>query len=478
MTTHQHHVTAAADRIPRSQKVAYGLGAIVTIVAVNSVMELTGLVYIVGLGISAVWIGYAQAFPRLWDAFIDPFIGNLSDNWRSRFGRRIPFLVLGGILVGVAFALLWTVPRDWSKAGMFAYFVVVSVLFYSVVPIYAIPHGALGMEMTNDYHEKTRLFAYASFIGNVGAFLLPWLYFLANLPIFKGDSVAGVKWVCFGMSLLLIVSALTCAAVCREPKLRQTHAQEKVRVWSSFKTAYRNRTFVRLVIVFVLLIVGFQLVMGFSNFVSIFYLYGGAKAPASELMGWNGTLWSATAIVGVAPMTWLSARFGKRATVIFALAVISVGQLLKIVCYSPTYPYLTFIPTVFVSLGMVFSFSLVNAMIADICDEDEVRTGIRREGIYFAVYNWWWKTAVAIASVVSGYLLNLTRFDAGAAAQSHATMFWVRFWEIGLPPCLCLIGIALLRKYPLTEERAYEIKAILEQKKKQSLAGPAMEAGA
>lgn len=465
MTPHPHHTTAAADRIPVAQKIAYGLGAVVTIVAVNSVVQLTSLVYVVGLGISAIWIGYAQAFPRLWDAIVDPFLGNYSDNCRSRYGRRIPFLVVGGILIGIAFWLLWTVPRDWSKPAMFGYFLVVSLFFYTVVPVYAIPHGALGLEMTTDYHEKTSLFAYASFIGNVGALTLPWVYFFANRPVFHGDTVNGVKWVCLGMSVVLTAAAMICAFVCKEGKFKQASAQPPVPILQGFKATYRNGTFVRLVVVFVLLIVGFQLVMGFNNFITIFFLYGGDKDAASRLMAHNGTLWAAVGILGVFPMTWFSKRFGKRGTVIFALALIGLGNLSKIVCYSRAYPYLTMIPTVCLSLGMVFCFSLVNAMIADICDEDELSTGVRREGIYFAVYNWWWKVAVSIATVISGYLQRLTGFVEGAAVQSDATLFWLRAWEIGLPPVLCFIGILLLAKYPLSEERAYEIKHRLAERR-------------
>ncbi|HVZ63385.1 MAG TPA: MFS transporter [Lacunisphaera sp.] len=461
MPLQPHHVTAPADRVPVSQKVAYGMGAVVTIVAVNSVVQLTSLFYVVGLGVSAILIGYAQAFPRLWDAVVDPFLGNLSDNWRSRYGRRIPFLVVGGILIGIAFWLLWTVPRGWSKEAMFGYFVVASLFFYTVVPIYAIPHGALGLEMTQDYHEKTSVFAYASFIGNIGALTLPWVYYLANRPFFGGDTVNGIKWVCLGMSVVLTGAAMWCAFVCKEGKLQQASAQARVPIIESFKITYRNRTFVRLVTVFVLLIVGFQLVMGFNSFITIFYLYGGHTDAASTLMAHNGTLWAAIGIAGVIPMTWLSKRVGKRHTVLVALALIIGGNLSKVVCYNPSWPHLTMIPTACLSLGMVFAFSLVNAMIADICDEDELNTGVRREGIYFAVYNWWWKVAVSIATVISGYLQRLTGFVEGAGTQSDSTLLWLRVWEIGLPPVLCLVGVVLLLKYPLTEARAYEIKGLL-----------------
>ena len=465
MSPPQKHTTAEADRVPVTQKVAYGMGAVVTIVAVNSVVQLTSLVYIVGLGISAIWIGYAQAFPRLWDAFIDPILGNISDNSRSRFGRRIPFLVVGGVLIGISFALLWTVPRNWSQPAMFAYFMGASMFFYTVVPIYSIPHGALGLEMTDDYHEKTSIFAYASFIGNVGAFTLPWIYYLANRPFFGGDTVAGIQWVCVGMSVILTISGLVCAFVCKEGKVKQTKTQAQIKVWESFKITYRNTTFIELVGAFVLLIVGFQLVMGFSNFTTIFFLFGGNTDAASTLMAQNGTLWAAVGIAGVVPMTWLSKRYGKRPTVIFSFIVIIVGNLLKIVCYNPAHPRLTFIPTIMLSLGMVFCFSLVNSMISDICDEDEYATGVRREGIYFAVYNWWWKVAVSIASVASGYLLRLTGFVETMHTQTASTLFWVRFWEIGLPPILCVFSAILLLKYPLTENRAYEIKALLAARK-------------
>ncbi len=465
MDLKQHHITAKGDRLPFIQKAGYGIGAVVTIVAVNSLMQLTGLFYIDLLKISPIIMGFAAAIPRGLDAILDPIMGNISDNTRSRFGRRIPYILVGGILVGITFALLFMVSRDWSKDAIFAYFLVMSLIFYVAVTIYGVPHGALGLEMTNDYHERTRIFAYASFIGNVGAMASPWLYYFANRSIFK-DSTEGTKWVCICMGLILIISAIICVLTCKETKTEQVKKQKRMKFWESFKATYKNRTFMMLVIVFVLVITGFQFVMYFSNFIMMYYVYSGDKAAASGMMGWMGTIWAVTGIIGIFPMIWISSRLGKTNTVIFSFAIITVGQLLKIVCYNQTYPWLAIIPTILLSWGMVMCFTLVNAMNADICDEEELRTGKRREGIYYAVYGWWWKVGVAIATVIGGYLLKVTGYNANLAKQTVSTTFWLRFCEIGLPAAFCVVAIVILTRYPLTENRAYEVKALLEERRK------------
>ena len=465
MDLKQHHITAKEDRLPFIQKSGYGIGAVVTIVAVNSLMQLTGLFYIDLLKISPILMGFAAALPRIWDAISDPLVGNLSDNTRSRFGRRLPYILIGGILVGITFALIFMVPRDWNKDAIFVYFLVASLIFYTAVTIYGVPHGALGLEMTNDYHERTRVFAYASFIGNIAAISSPWLYYFAHRSIFK-DAIEGMKWVCMGMGLLLMICAVICVLTCKETKLKQARRQERTKFWESFKMTCKNRNFMMLVIAFVLVIVGFQFVMGFSNFIMMYYVYSGDKVTASGLMGWMGTIWAVTGIVGILPMAWISGRLGKTNAVILSFSIITVGNLLKIVCYNQTYPWLAAIPTVLLSWGMVMCFTLVNAMNADICDEDELVTGKRREGSYYAVYGWWWKAAVSIACVISGYLLKAVGYDANFAQQTDSTLFWLRFSEIGLPSVLCIISIIILTRYPLTEDRAYEVKALLEERRK------------
>jgi GPH family glycoside/pentoside/hexuronide:cation symporter len=458
------HITAPEDKIPVPQKIGYGIGAIVTVISTTAIANLISLFFNIGLGINPALLGIAIALPRIWDGVTDPLVGSISDNTRSRFGRRLPYILIGGILVGIVFAMLWMAPRDWSKEAIFAYFLVISLMFYTATTIFSVPHGALGLEMTNDYHERTRLFAYAGFFVNVAALAPPWFYWIANRNFFQ-DEVEGIKWVGICVGISLIAAAIVCVYICKEPKFQQAKTQEKINVWESFATTCKNKIFLRLVIIVVMVTVGFHLVTGFANYITIYYLYAGDKGAASSLLALNGTVWAITAILAVFPMTWISERLGKAKTVQIFLVIMGAGSLLKWLCYSPTYPLLTLIPTLMLSAGMLVLYSLVNAMNADICDEDEIKTGKRREGSYNAAYGWWSKVGMSLAALISGFLLNATGFDAELPTQAASTLYWIRFWEIGLPAVLCFVSVWLLAHYPLTEARAYEIKALLEQRR-------------
>ena len=121
MDLKQHHITAKEDKLPVIQKMGFGAGATITVVAVNAVPLLMPLYHIDLLKLSPVLMGLISFWPRIWDAITDPLVGNISDNTRSRFGRRIPYIFVGGIIVGAAFALLFMVPEGWSKYMSFAY---------------------------------------------------------------------------------------------------------------------------------------------------------------------------------------------------------------------------------------------------------------------------------------------------------------------------------------------------------------------
>ena len=113
-----------------------------------------------GLGMNPALVGLLGALPRLTDAITDPLMGYISDNTRSRWGRRRPYIFCGAILVGIVFALLWQLPDNRSENYYFWYFLIGSFLFYLAYTVFVTPWVALGYELTPDYHERTRLMGF------------------------------------------------------------------------------------------------------------------------------------------------------------------------------------------------------------------------------------------------------------------------------------------------------------------------------
>lgn len=418
------HRTKPEDRIRFSQLAAYGAGGIIPIALFNIAGILVGLMGNISLGLSAFWLGAILIIPRLWDALSDPIIGHLSDNTRTRWGRRRPFLLIGGILVAVFFVVMWWIPkgdrvRVWfpSETGFQAfqlvYILFSLLLFFTACNIFEIPHGALGMEMTTDYHERTRLFSAKSFVGNLFAMSTPWLFALANMEIFKGtgNEADGMRYVSIMVAALIIPLSFWWTFQLREPGFVKAARHERTPFWKDMKRTAGNRNFVMLTLTIFTLAMGFNFVQLLGSYIPIFYVFGGNKVAGAYLLGINGTIWAVTGLLAVFPLIWISPKLGKRNTLAISILLMCLAQLSKIVCYSPSFPYLLIIPTVLLSMGMLFFFTLGSSMVGDICDEDELKTGYRAEGSYYSIFWWFIKMGTAFASLVAGALIVLTAFD-------------------------------------------------------------------
>lgn len=417
--------TSPDAKIHFSQLAAYGSGGIIPIALFNIAGILVGLMGNISLGISAFWLGVILIVPRLWDAVSDPIIGHLSDNARTRWGRRRPFILIGGLLVAVFFVLIWWIPngenvRAWfpSEPGFHAfqlvYILIMLLLFFTACTIFEIPHGALGMEMTNDYHERTRLFSAKSFIGNFFAMSTPWLFALANLEVFKGpggNEADGMRYVSLMVAAILIPLSIWWFVSLKEPGFQRVSTQKKIPFWKSMKHAIGNRNFIMLTLTIFALAMGFNFVNLLGSYIPIFYVFGGDKVAGAYLLGINGTIWAITGLLAVFPLNWISPKLGKRNTLILAIVLMALAQLSKIVCYNPDYPYLIIIPTVLLSAGMLFFFTLGSSMVGDICDEDDLNSGQRTEGAFYSVFWWFIKMGTALASFVAGALIVFTMFN-------------------------------------------------------------------
>ena len=416
---------ARSSRLKFPVLAAYGSGGIIPIALFNVAGILVGLMGNISLGLSAFWLGVILIIPRLWDAVSDPIIGHFSDNLRTPYGRRRPLILVGGILVAVFFVMMWWIPkgelvRTWFpgeaafQAFQLGYILLSLLLFFTACTIFEIPHGALGMEMTNDHHERTRLFSAKSFVGNFFALSTPWLFALASMEVFRGpggNEADGMRYVSLLVAAILIPLSFWWFFSLKEPGFARVAKQEKTPFWKDMRHVSRNRNFLLLTLTIFTLAMGFNFVNLLGSYIPIFYVFGGDKVAGAFLLGINGTVWAVTGLLAVFPLNWISPRLGKQKTLMLAISIMILAQLSKIVFYNPNYPYLIVIPTILLSIGMLFFFTLGASMVGDICDEDDLKTGQRTEGSFYSIYWWFIKMGTALASFVAGALIVLTLFD-------------------------------------------------------------------
>ncbi|VGO16879.1 Melibiose carrier protein [Pontiella desulfatans] len=209
----EHYQTAEADKVPVLQKWLYSQGAILAVIGDHVVMEMAGIILNVNLFVRPSLVGLAGTLSRLWGACLDPLIGNWSDNSRSRMGRRRPFILIGAVLCGLSFPLIWMFQRGWSEYGIFTWFLLGSLLFYTAHTLFSVPFHTLALELSPDYHEKTRIAAWREFAAKSSFILVGWLFFFTEQ--FR-DPIGGMRWVSLGLALLFIVSGVLPAFFVKE----------------------------------------------------------------------------------------------------------------------------------------------------------------------------------------------------------------------------------------------------------------------
>lgn len=461
----QHHKTAAKDRVSLKQKLGFGLGGGNECLLANGIGAMSSYVFNICLGVSPVLIGITGAVPRLWEAITDPAIGSMSDNYRSRFGRRKPFIAIGAISAAMIFAAIWFVPRGWSEQAYFYYLLVGSILFFTAYALFNIPWNALGYEMTPDYHERTKVMAYRSIFSSLGGLSLPWLFALTKLSCFK-DTLEGARYVGVGTAILMVILGLMPVLLCKENYSVQVERQEKIPLIAGLRESLKNRPFVAIVGSVTLMIIGLFTVAALGPYLTIYYVLKGNQKAASVIIGWGGTSYALISIAATPVIAFVSSKIGKRGALQAFLGLALVGCLSKWFCYNQSHPYLTIVPNLLIGPGFAAVWMLCHAMIADICDVDELKTGMRREGFYGAVYNWALKLGVTGASVLSGLVLVGTGFNqALGRGQSPHTLFLMRLFFVAIPAVANIAAMILLGFYHITEDKAYQIRTELEARR-------------
>lgn len=490
MSHSEHYATASEDRVSFFHKTVYGLGAFVN----NLLAGASGGMIIVlnlGLGMNPALVGLLGALPRLTDAITDPLMGYISDNTRSRWGRRRPYIFVGAIAAGIMFALLWQLPRGQGETFYFVWFLLGSIIFYLAYTVFATPWVALGYELTPDYHERTRLMGVQNFMGQLAYIVSPWFLWIMTYEGFFKDQVTGAAGLAIIIAVFTIAVGILPAIFLRERfrdiaeaevEEHRGHEEEgepaaeegsgaafrrnMVGFLKGFGAALSSGPFLKLCLATFLVFNGFILISSFQFYVIIYYVFGGDQARGAEYAGYAGTVQGIASFAVIVLVTWLGTKMGKRRAFFVSTGASIVGYGLKWICYNPDFPMLVMLPAPLLAFGLGGLFTLMPSMVADVVDLDELKTHERREGMYGSIFWWVVKLGMAAALAAGGFLLNATGFDVALeGAQTERAIFLMRLCDAGIPMVTSVIAIWAVARFPITEEKAHEVRMALERRR-------------
>ena len=469
-----HYQTAPRDRIPLGQKIAFGIGMLGNQMFPAS-LSIFMVVLVKGLGMDPLLWGILFFVPRLMDALTDPIMGFISDNTKSRWGRRKPYIFIGSIVTGLSFIAMWQVYPENSMMYNFTYFLAVSIVFYLGLTIFATPYVAMGYETSNDYHERTRLMAVAQWIGQWAWVIVPWFWIIIYDPDLFPDAAAGARELSIWVGLFCLGLTMVPAIFCKTQKVDESRLNDLTMenmgknvgsLLDGFKAAFHNVPFRRLCVATFFVFNAFNTVAGFSFFIIVFYIFNGDAGAAGTWPAWFGSLSALCTSFLVIPMiTYMSQKLGKRQTFLISQGISLVGYMSFYWAFDPTNPYLMLLPLPLFAFGIGSLFTLMMSMTADVCDLNELNTGVRCEGVFGAIYWWMVKFGFAIAGLLSGLILSLVGFDQNVSAQTPETLEGLKLAYILVPMFGTSVALLVMRDYDLSEQKAHEIRAQLEERK-------------
>jgi len=388
-------------------------------------------------------IGFMLLAARVWDAVTDPAAGWLSDRTHSHIGRRRPWLLASAIPLGAAIVMLWSPPEGLEGTALTLWVGGAIFLFYTAYTAFRVPHLALGAELSRGYHDRTRVFGIMQAVESIGMLAAAGALMMLERA---EDPRAVARLLAIGIGGFATVMIIAAAATLRERSEFQGRGGRNP--WHSFRDVLTNPHSRILIGVFFLEQLGFSTLVILLPYLSDYVL----DSPGSTAIYLFGAIGSAMLSIPV----WIavSRRFGKKRVWVWSLAVktglfatiffMGEGDLVPLAILSVCFGLMN-------GCGSVVGPSLK----ADVVDWDEARTGERKEGSYFAAWNFVQKGAGGVGVWAVGVMLALTGFQPNVE-QSESTLFGMRLLASILPFVLHLGALILIARFELdeTEHRA------------------------
>jgi len=431
-----------AGTLPVRTKLLYGVGDVGNAL-VNSAIQFfllkfytDGALILPALASSALLIG------KIWDAINDPLMGWLTDRSTHRLGKRRVFMLFGAIPLGISVALLWFVPAGMPALWTFVWIALTFTLFDTLWTLTNVPYYALTSELTDNYDERSSLTAYRMVMA-VPAYLVGAAITPAIVGVFAiqrtGYAAIGIIY-----GVLAALALLGCAFGIRERKTPTPAAASRSKPLESLKIALQNKPFVRLLVAYITLNMAFALI---KTLMAYFLQYQLDMAAETTLV--MGLL---LICVTLSLFVWkkISEKLDKGPSY-------AIGMLIGALAVS----FMFFLPNAKTSLvypiaalaGFGFGAQWIFpwAMVADVADVDQAKTGEQRSGMYYGVWGLVTKLSEALAIASSGWILTGFGYVPNVA-QTEFARLGIRLFFGPVPAVLILLALPLLIWYPITRK--------------------------
>jgi Na+/melibiose symporter-like transporter len=448
-------------------KAAYGFGSVAYGVKNGGFDYFLLLFYSQVVGLDARLVGIAITTALIFDAVSDPIVGYWSDNLRSRWGRRHPFMYAAALPVAFSYFLVWNPPADASQTTLFLYLLALAVVIRTFITAYETPCSALAPELTFDYDERSSLLSYRSYFGWTGGNAMTVLMFFFLFPAMATEAIPDGRfnrdsYALMGIigSVLMLASIMVCAIGThgRIPHLMAPPPERKMTLATIFREMLEtlsNRSFIALFIASVFSAVASGLAAGLAFYFQT-YFWGFTSVEQGVI---NMSTFIAAAIGFV--LAPLATRYlGKKRGVMIVGLIAFLGAPLPVVLRlfdllpenGTDFIFWFIFITQTIDVGLIVCYGILFAsMISDLVEQSELHTGRRSEGLFFSAVTFIRKCTQGFGLMAASLVLWLAQFPTGATAAdvSDEALWRLGAWYVPVILCLWLTMMAVISTYRL-----------------------------
>jgi GPH family glycoside/pentoside/hexuronide:cation symporter len=454
-----------------SQKLGYGV-AEVGITAVQIMTQIYLLkFYTEFVGLKPSLAGIALSISVIWDAVSDPIMGVISDETRTKWGKRRPFLLMGGILLAFSFAILFSPPKLETQFAKFMSLLVLYLITNTAMTILSVPHISLGGELTEDRHERTSLYGIRLFFSNLGMMVgmgIPAILLSIsqdeNSFIFQYQSKENAALIISG--IVIITSVWTFLSTEERPDTTISQKPSVSSILVSLFSVMRNKAFLPLLFAFLIATLGRTL----NTSIALYYYEFRLHLKESEVVSQILFPFFFFILLSIGFWIWISKKFGKKIPAF--LGGLGLG-IMTIIVY-PLLPVGEIKPPLIAAFfGGIFAGAifLYDSVLSDIIDYDRLKTGMNREGLYFGFWKMGTKLSQAIGLALLGFILEGIGFEPGQASGNQDPELGMKLaWLFGPGVgSFFVVGSLIFLWMPITDSIHVRIQKILKQRPKKRL---------